>query len=113
MLYIGSSDTPSYTLDEVTFGMIIGRMGNPGPLSKKNVNFFTSDADLAVMDNGTKTVVYQEQKPLSLLKEVICLFSDPGDWILSGPTGIGMYGIHYMHKSGTSILKSAVATTVA
>ena len=42
------------------------------------------------IDNTTKTVIYEEQKHLPLLKEIIYLYSKPGDWISSGPTGIGI-----------------------
>ena len=42
------------------------------------------------IDNTTNTVIYEEQKHLPLLKELIYLYSKPGDWIYSGPTGIGI-----------------------
>lgn len=94
MLCIGSSDTPYYALDEITIGIVIARMGNPGPLSRKHGNCFTANADSLITDTATKTIIYEGQKPLSLLKQLIKLFSRPGDWIFSGPKGIGMCEIH-------------------
>ena len=36
-------------------------------------------------------MLYSQQKPLALYKKLVELFTKPGDWIFSGPTGIGMY----------------------
>ena len=55
----------------------MGRSGQAVPLSKPHDNIFIHQ-----QDGG--------QVPLSFLKEVIELFSSPGDWVLAGPTRIGM-----------------------
>ena len=94
MLYVGSSSVPGSDLDEITNGIVVAKMGNPGPLSMKHGNFFTAKADSFVRDIATKEVIYAGQKPLSLYMELIQVFSRPSDWIFNGPTGIGMYGIH-------------------
>ena len=91
MLYLGSSSGPAYGLDEITIGIVVAKMGNPGPLSMKHGNFFTAEADSCVTDIATKEIIYTGQKPISLYKELIQVFSRPADWIFSGPTGIGMY----------------------
>ena len=56
----------------------MGRSGQAVPLSKPHDNIFIHQ-----QDDG--------QVPLSFLKEVIELFSTPGDWVLAGPTRIGTY----------------------
>ena len=55
----------------------MGRSGQAVPLSRPHDNIFIHQ-----QDGG--------QVPLSFLKEVIELFSSPGDWVLAGPTRIGM-----------------------
>ena len=47
------------------------------PLSKSHDNMFIHE------DDGGPI-------PLSFLKEIIEIYSSPGDWILAGPAGIGM-----------------------
>ena len=67
----------SAQLDEIAAGVVVGRSGQAVPLSKPHDNIFIHQ-----QDGG--------QVPLSFLKEVIELFSSPGDWVLAGPTRIGM-----------------------
>ena len=67
----------SAQLDEIAAGVVVGRSGQALPLSKPHDNIFIHQ-----QDGG--------QVPLSFLKEVIELFSSPGDWVLAGPTRIGM-----------------------
>ena len=73
-----------------TVGLVISCVGNPGKLSKKHTNHFFAEADKNIVDTATNTILYDFQKPLCLYKELVELFSKPGDWIFSGPTGIGM-----------------------
>ena len=94
MLCIGSSNAPTYALEEITIGIVIARMGNPGPLSRKHGNCFTAKIDPWITDVATKETIYAGQKPVTLLKQLIEVFSRPGDWIFNGPTGIGMCEIH-------------------
>lgn len=77
-------------LDEIAVGLVVGRSGQPIPLSKPNGNVFLHKTDYHVLDKATNKHVYRDQKPLSFIKEVIEIYSSPGDWILAGPTGIGM-----------------------
>ena len=74
-----------------TIGIVISSTGDPGELYKSHCNFFSTDADKLILDSATNNVLYSQQKPLALYKELVELFTKPGDWIFSGPTGIGMY----------------------
>jgi len=84
---------PSYPslLVKSTIGLVVSCTGDPGKLHKRKCNFFTADADKLNLDSATQNVLYNKQKPLSLYKELVDLFTKPGDWMFSGPTGIGMY----------------------
>ena len=97
VICIGSSSTSVYNLEEITIGIVIAKIGNPSPLSRKHSNCFVANADSFVMDNATKEKIFPGQKPLSLFEELIEIFSKPSDWILNGPTGIGMYRMHNTH----------------
>ena len=81
----------SVKMDEVTIGMVVGKLGNPGPMSRRHGNYFIHDLDRPIIDSITNTAVYEEQKPLLLLEEIIELFSSVGDWTFCGPSGLGMY----------------------
>lgn len=75
-------------LDDILIGLVIGRVGQPVPLSEKHANLFLHKLDTSFVDNATKKSVYLGQKPISLLKEVVGLYTSPGDWVFYGPTGI-------------------------
>ena len=67
----------STQLDETAIGLVVGRSGQAAPLLKSHTNVFIYEED----DEG--------QIPLSFLKDIIEIYSAPGDWILAGPTEIG------------------------
>ena len=67
------------------------RFGNPLPLNYYHTNLFSYEVDLPVVDDATGKVVNQFQKPLKLVEELINLYSTPGDWILDGLGGTGMF----------------------
>lgn len=78
-------------LDEIAIGIVVGRSGEDLCLSKPHGNVFMHEED------------GEGQKPLSFLKEIISIYSSPGDWILTGPTGIGMFLSSYINKGYSSI----------
>ena len=66
-------------LDEIALGVVVGRSGQILSLSKPHDNIFIYEED------------GDDQRPLSFFKEIIDIYSSPGDWIFAGPTGIGMH----------------------
>ena len=66
-------------LDEIALGVVVGRSGQILPLSKSHDNIFIYDEDAS-----------DDLRLLSFFKEIIDIYSSPGDWIFAGPTGIGM-----------------------
>ena len=79
----------SGTLMPSTIGVIIGRIGDPVVNGTGHPNFFNHEMDSIVVDPATNKPIYSAQKPVSLYKEVIELYSLPGDWILNGPDNAG------------------------
>ena len=71
-------------------GLVIGRYGQAVALSKPHGNVFMNEQDAPYMDNTAHKQVYTYQKPVSLLKDIIEVYTSPGEWVLTGPTGIGM-----------------------
>ena len=49
----------SAKLDEVTIGMVVGKLGNPGPMSRRHGNYFIHDLDRPIIDSITNTAVYE------------------------------------------------------
>ncbi|XP_065902406.1 uncharacterized protein [Dysidea avara] len=76
-------------LDNVAVGLVIGRYGQAVALSKPHGNVFMNEQDAPYMDNTAHKQVYTYQKPVSLLKDIIEVYTSPGEWVLTGPTGIG------------------------
>lgn len=73
------------------------RFGNPLPLNYYHTNLFSYEVDLPVVDDATGKVVNQFQKPMKLVEELINLYSTPGDWILDGLGGTGMFRTVYWY----------------
>ena len=80
---------PKGDLDEATIGVIFAKMGNPATVTTYHANFFAHDFDQLWLDSATGKPIYVQQKPLSFLDELITLYSTPGDWILTAPSGAG------------------------
>lgn len=74
-----------------TIGLVLISVGDSGQLNNTHANYFAAKADKMIIDKATSHILYEFQKPVCLYKELIELFSMPGDWVFSGPTGIGMY----------------------
>ena len=72
-------------------GLVVGRYGQATALTKIHSNIFMHNEDVPYEDKALHVQVYQYQKPVSLLIELIELYTFKGEWILAGPTGIGMY----------------------
>lgn len=66
-------------LDEIALGVVVGRSGQILPLSKPHDNIFLYDEDAG-----------DDLRLQSFIREIIDLYSSPGDWVFAGPTGIGM-----------------------
>lgn len=57
--------------------------------------------DTSIIDSATKKSIYLGQKPVPLLREVVGLYTSPGDWVFHGPTGIGKCVFLYALCIGT------------
>ena len=51
------SDSGSTKLDEVTIGMVVGKLGNPGPMSRRHGNYFIHDLDRPMVDSATSAAI--------------------------------------------------------
>ena len=78
-------------LEAVTIGTLVGKVGAPPVLRQEHSNFFMHPMDQWYCDSATGKPVYEGQKPVSLIKELMELYTTPKDWIFSSPTDIGMY----------------------
>ena len=74
-----------------TIGLLLTTIGSPASLQAKKLNFFTHEIDTFVTDPATGKKLYDHQKPVSFYNELMDLLSTKDDWILSAPTGIGMF----------------------
>jgi len=71
------------------FGLVICRSGEP---PEPHTNFFSVEDDVPILDEAGKQVnVFQ--KPMELMEKLVHLFTTPGDWVLDGLSGTGMYSI--------------------
>ena len=77
-------------LDNIMVGLVVGRYGQATALSKPHCNIFVHEQDVPYDDITLREQVYTYQKPISLLNDLIEVYTFRGDWILAGPTGIGM-----------------------
>lgn len=89
-----ASSTHSTTLEEVTFGALAVKVGMPPSLQKDHPDFFVHNMDKAYCDDTTSKAVYSNQKPIDLCGELVDLYTTPEDWIVSLPTGIGMFSLY-------------------
>ena len=79
-----------------TIGLLVTTIGSPSFQANKP-NFFTHKNDAYVTDSATGRKVCDNQKPVSFYNEMMELLSAQDDWILSAPTGIGMYAYEKMY----------------
>ena len=77
-------------MNDMLIELVIGRLGQPLQLTEGHENFFMHALDNPVVDTASKQEVFPEQKPISLYKELVELYTSPGDWIFHCPTGVGM-----------------------
>lgn len=92
MFYLHTLDTTSTrkNLDEVTIGLVVGQVGAPPALPKEHNNYFIHPMDQWYCDSATSKPVCEGQKPITLIKELLDLYTTPKDWVFSSPSEIGM-----------------------
>jgi len=80
-----------------TIGLLVITIGSPLYHQGSKQFFFTHKNDTNVTDSATGKKLYEHQKPISFYNEMMGLFSTKDDWILSAPTGIGMYAFENLY----------------